>query len=449
MKKVIIIFYIVIFLILLNACNPLQWASYPEQEYLENLSQESWREDLDYLLSKLLNGNPHLSQDTTLREEFIDAVSELESSIVSEDLSPEEIITGIAKALALLEEGHTSINTSPVTYYPLLGRWLPLEPGGEEFLFVIAADKTILADEGEEVLGAQILGIRKPPTSGSGALYFNGAEGELETLLNSVISADHENGYRNNHGNILSNPVLLKGLGLADSTGITYILKIEEEERDLSVGEIRGEDVDLSRIYDDSLKPLSSLSSESNWYTFTGENQDTIYLKYSHCTFDAYPLFQGVLNLIKKGEVQKLIVDLRWNSGGVSVPGTWFVRQIQGIPWINSPGNLFVLIGPTTFSSGMWMVVDFMAWTEAIFAGKPLATGPDSFGEVKRFKLPNSGLVIGHSTKFFNYSRGKELLLDDSGIPLPTEGYESGPTLEQYRQGEDPVLKMVLEGGEI
>jgi hypothetical protein len=142
--------------------------------------------------------------------------------------------------------------------------------------------------------------------------------------------------------------------------------------------------------------------------------------------------------------VDRVVVDLRANSGGLSIPGTWFASQLGGIPKVNRDGGLFVLIGPRTFSSGMMMAVDLMDKTDAVFAGEPLAENVDAWGEVKRFPLPNSGLMIGHSTRFIRYGRWKDLRLDEDGNIVPDEGFEIRPTFADYENGRDPVLAAVL-----
>ena len=91
------------------------------------------------------------------------------------------------------------------------------------------------------------------------------------------------------------------------------------------------------------------------------------------------------------------------------------------------------------------LAVDLMHRTNAVFAEQPLAESPSSWGEVKRFPLPNSGLMVGHSTIFFRYSRGKDLRLDEDGNLLPDPGFHIMPTFADYENGTDPVLEAALE----
>lgn len=117
--------------------------------------------------------------------------------------------------------------------------------------------------------------------------------------------------------------------------------------------------------------PIASRSSDPNRYVRVGPDDQTIYLSYDDCDLAAMELFQGLVGELKRSSVRRLIVDLRSNSGGSSVPGTWFATQLSGIPQINRPGGICVLVGPRTFSSGMMLAVDLMAKTDALFAGAP------------------------------------------------------------------------------
>jgi hypothetical protein len=418
---------VVVSVLLLSACaTPYQWTSYPADETLESLTPAQWKSDIAYLRSELPQRNPHFDEDPEMAQRFDASLAALLDR-VDENSTPGEVITGMARAIALVGEGHTSINAGPTSYFPVIAGWFA------DGFYVAGADR-----EYEEILGARILGIRAA----------DGTEiplAELEELLNSVITADHENGLRPAQGNVLINPYLMRGLGLADGAELTYILEIGGAETAYTVEERAGTDLDIVRAKDNApQQTLASQSSEPNWYTRTGENDEVIYVSYDSCEMEAAALFQTILNEIKRTEVDRVVVDLRANSGGLSIPGTWFASQLGGIPKVNRDGGLFVLIGPRTFSSGMMMAVDLMDKTEAVFAGEPLAENVNAWGEVKRFPLPESGLMIGHSTRFIRYGRWKDLRLDEDGNIVPDEGFEIRPTFADYENGRDPVLEAVL-----
>lgn len=412
---------------LISSCStPLAWQSYSQEVDLSTLTPAQWQEDLAFLRTELPARNPHFGEDPQMGQAFDTAAQAVLASIDS-TTTAEKMVVELARLIALVGEGHTSLNALPDNYFPVIATWFA------DGFFVSGADR-----EYASTIGARVVGIR----DASGTAL---STAELEPILNSVISADHPNGYRPSHAQVLSDPLLMRGLGLADETGLTYRLDHGSGIEEVTVAEKPGSQIEVVRATDDAPNtPLAARSGEPNWYTRTGLNDSVIYLRYDDCRMDAMGLFGEVLNELKRSSVERLIIDIRGNSGGISIPGSRFARQLSGIIGLDDPGDIFVLIGPGTFSSGMMFAVDLMDNTNAFFAGQPLAERPNSWGEVKQFQLPNSGLYVGHSTRFFRYGRGKDLRLDADGVLVPDEEFVIARTFEQYRLGIDPVVEQVL-----
>lgn len=414
---------------LIPACTtPYQWTSYPEAAELDSLTADQWRADIEYLRIELPRRNPHFEQDESLAIAFDQTAAEIADGIGS-TVSSDEMVVQISRLLATVGEGHTSINASPLTYLPMLVRWLA------DGLYVAGANR-----EYEEMLGCRVAGIKRP----------DGVTidlDRLEQILNPVISVDHPAGFRASHNSVMTNPRLMRGLGLADDSGLVYLIEQPDAPgtAEVLVTEHTPEELDIVRVYDDAdTVPLSRTSQDPYWFVRTGTEFDVIYFRYDECTFDAFGLLRELRSELASDPPDRLIIDLRYNSGGNSIPGTWFARRLGRIESLANDGSIFVLIGPNTFSSGMMFAVDLMDRTAAIFAGSPLAESPNSWGEVKRFPLPNSQLMIGHSTKYFAYADGKDLRLDEDGVLVPDPGFEIVPDIEEYSAGRDVVLEVAL-----
>jgi hypothetical protein len=415
--------------ILTSCATPYEWVAYPSAGALADLTADQWREDVEYLRTELPARNPHFDEDAGMAATFDAAALALEDAI-DETTTPDVVVAEVSRLLALVGEGHTSLNSYPTSVFPVIASWFA------DGFYVAGADR-----EYEEIVGAKIVGIRD-------ALGTLRSLAEIEPMLNAVISADHPNGYHPSYSQLLSDPYIMRGLGLADASGLTYQLDQGGTITEATVAEKAGNEVDVVRASDSAPNtPLPSRSNEPNWYVRTGPDDMTIYLSYADCRAEAMDLFQDLVNELESSSVDRLIVDIRRNSGGTSVPGSWLASQLAGVPGLDSPGDIFVLIGPVTFSSGMMLAVDLMDKTNAIFAGQPLAESPNSWGEVKRFPLPNSGLMIGHSTRFFEYGRGKNLRLDADGMLVPDDGFVIDRTFEEYQLGIDPVVEAALSYG--
>lgn len=75
--------------------------------------------------------------------------------------------------------------------------------------------------------------------------------------------------------------------------------------------------------------------------------------------------------------------------------------------------------------------------------GEPLVEPLDHYGEVSRFKLPCSGLVIGRSTRRWTHSEASGQR-PTRGVIEPNPGFLRRPTFEEFRSGADPVYSLAV-----
>jgi hypothetical protein len=106
---------------------------------------------------------------------------------------------------------------------------------------------------------------------------------------------------------------------------------------------------------------------------------------------------------------------------------------------IDRKGKLFCIIGRQTFSAAMNCVSNLEQRTKVIFVGEPTAGAPNHFGDAKRIQLPNSKLIGGVSTRFWQDSRPREIrpwVPPDVPVQISSKDYLSN---------HDPVLQAVLD----
>ena len=177
------------------------------------------------------------------------------------------------------------------------------------------------------------------------------------------------------------------------------------------------------------------------------------YIKYNTCSSREAPPqgFKGdttklpsfnefkhkVIETINTNNFDKIVFDLRFNTGGDSRLGTDLVNQLALIDKVNQKGKLFIVIGRQTFSSAIINVMDFKDKTQAILVGEETWGKPNHFGEIKLMKLPSSGLPVQYSTKYF-----KRTKLDMKTI---TPDYTIESSFKDYKEGHDPVYDWIIE----
>jgi hypothetical protein len=103
--------------------------------------------------------------------------------------------------------------------------------------------------------------------------------------------------------------------------------------------------------------------------------------------------------------VDKLIFDLRFNSGGHPDQGSEFVADLHKSR-IKGKGQFFLFVGRKTQAEAMINALDFMRGADVVVVGEESGGRPNHFGEVKRFVLPESGLIVSHSSSYFRLLEG-------------------------------------------
>ncbi|MDF1574834.1 MAG: S41 family peptidase [Bacteroidales bacterium] len=141
-----------------------------------------------------------------------------------------------------------------------------------------------------------------------------------------------------------------------------------------------------------------------------------------------------VIRVLRKKEIDKLVFDLRFNGGGHSRQGTEFIRKIcRSLP--ENKGEVFVLIGRSTREAAIINAVDFMKSTRVILVGEETSGTANHFGDVKRFVLPESRLIISHPSTYYS------LLEEDR--PSMEPDLHTPMDFKQYMSGTDPALEAV------
>ncbi len=176
---------------------------------------------------------------------------------------------------------------------------------------------------------------------------------------------------------------ILYGLEIVDST---YSLQLTVEDRDKKVRIIEIEALPVSETREKMKKRSEKLLNHKNlplyrknshkyyWFEYI-EDFKTVYFKYNACRQmedkSVFDFGEQVINFIKENQVEKVVIDLRNNSGGNSTFLEPFIDEIKILKEINREGKLFVIVGRETFSSALLNVFYLKENTNAIFLGEP------------------------------------------------------------------------------
>jgi hypothetical protein len=152
---------------------------------------------------------------------------------------------------------------------------------------------------------------------------------------------------------------------------------------------------------------------------------------------------EELLRAVKWSEVEVLVVDLRFNTGGNANLAMPLMKRLQKKM---TGKKVFVITGRTTFSAGISHVAQWKQWGARI-VGEHVGDELDWWAEGGNVQLPNSKLTVHYSNGFHSYSTRDyperkpyvlDLDLDTLAPDFPVE-----TTWADYLQGKDPAMELI------
>lgn len=390
---------------------------------------EGWRHDLR-LFAREVRRRAYRSPVPDFDKE----VAQLEETIPQ--LSDSQLVIALTRLLRPFGDGHAFVD--PPDPHPLRAA-LPLRFYlFEEGLHVIAA-----ARQHRRLVGAHVLAFDGRPVP------------DVLAAVDTVMTRDNEQGPKHAAATWLRRQPFLHALGVVDDpSAVTLDIETPEGERD----EVRvAADSVHSALVNESVPPPDWV-----FYPSTLATPQPLYLRnpgvlywFEHLPRRRLVYFQwnGVGNdeaedfdtfsrrlfdFVHGEGVEKLVIDLRFNSGGNTVLSQLLLHRVLACPVINRPGGLFVIIGRKTFSAAQNAAVFLERHTHAVFAGEPTGSSPNFVGETTPFVLPYSKLEVNVSDLFWQSSWPM-----DHRTWIAPELY-APPTFAAYSANADPALDAIL-----
>ncbi|MFW6078342.1 MAG: S41 family peptidase [Gemmatimonadota bacterium] len=408
--------------------------SVPQGVPAQETRAERWRADLAYFTTQLELRHPDLYH-TIPRERFHGAVRAIRDRIPA--LSEHGIAVELARLLARVGDGHTLV---PLMWDRSLGFGrLPVElvrtSGG---VSVLAADSSF-----GELVGARVLRI--------GSL-------DVDAVLDSVatiVSRDNAWTPYTDAAEYAGVPEILHTLGIT-TTFDRVPLVVEDRSGDRRQLELAAVDREAPIRWDygeyGGSRPWLSRRDDAYWLTVLPDDT-TAYVQFNRADRDkeeesVAEFGRRLLGLVREGSVRRIVLDLRWNRGG----SRWRARHLLGAlvavehalgvsrsRRARTPGgHLVTLIGPNTFSAATQFALDLELHTNTAFVGLPTGGKPNHFGEVGRFRLPESGFEIRHSVYYHQATHAR----DTRPAIFPDRWVHWTPG--DVAAGRDPVLEAAL-----
>ncbi len=378
---------------------------------------EKWAADVDFLVEKL----PELHKNLFFRisqEEFNEIAVQFKQSLP--ELNENEFQIGLSRLVAAVGDSHTSLRPRITHASPLMLYWF------KERIYVINT-----LPEYKKILYGRITKVHHRPIE------------EVIKAFSEIISHENKAQLKNIIPQITASAQHLNGLNIIPNKNFMDLTAENEQGKSMTVemkaipfiGVFKGI-VDMSYSEDD---PIYRKNRGKFYWFEVLEDKKTVYFKYNSCRDQSSEPFskfsQKLLSAIQDNPVDKMVIDLRNNSGGNSGIMNPFVEELAQNKKINKEGILFVIIGRQTFSSAILNAIDLKNKTNAIQVGEPTGGKPNHFGEIKTLKLPNTHKVVTYSTKYFTHST------EDTASFIPEIQVEF--SFRDYREKRDPFLEAV------
>ncbi len=390
----------------------------------DNTSEERNRlltEDIQYFKEELPKRHKNLFSKIS-KEEFDDQTEQLLKQV--DQLGNKQVFVELNKIVAAVGDAHTSINYWDGYSFPLQF-WC-----SEDNIYVVNADIGL-----KEMMYSRVLKVDGVPID------------EVLDQLTTLISYENESWLLAMLPNYLRLPVYLNGLGIIPKeTEAVFTVEKSGEIQDFRVSALKyGETGDYVK---DKAEDIL-LGSFEKYYAYEYlPDHKSLYFRYNVCADmedESFADFNNdMMNQLEQLAVDKIIVDLRSNTGGNSEILNPFTKRLRDYYMKNSDVKIYILVGRHTISSGMFAIYRIKeAVPEAISVGEPTGGALDCYGDVREMKLPNSQLPVGYSTKYFEFTKMFTYKNDGIGTFLPDVILQ--PTIEDYEKGEDVVLTFVLK----
>lgn len=400
----------------------------PTQEN-QNLTVQEWKEDIVAMQADMLRLHKNLYHTST-PQEIETAFQQLSSDLPS--LNYDQVVVRLMQITALIRDGHSGVNIAMRDGITHVALRISRYPDG---IFVRAAPAQY-----SQAVGARIVRI--------GGVPWDVAMRRIDTIVACDPGNDGERWAWQPELH-LTDPMVLHGLGLA-KTGhsVTYTLQRGGRQFDLTLSPVlNGTEYFRYAAPPDWLDARGVHGPQPikhPWYNVIElayvPDAKAEYLQFNSIDVpdgESMTAFAAHFAEFEREhpDAQRLVIDLRHNPGGDNtVLKPLLVAIIQSR--LNHRGQLFVLIGATTFSAAENLTNRIELYTDPIFVGEPTSQNVNFYGDAATAILPHSHLEVAMAHLWWQDQDPR----DTRTATFPEIAISPG-TFSDYMQGKDDALE--------
>ena len=365
--------------------------------------------------NEILTSDPKDMRDT-LRKLFLDRINTLIAEI--QNLSDYEVKLGISEIAALFGDIHTSLSLPAGDVFPL--QIISLHEG----IYLVGVPK-----EMEHALYGKLTAI-----NGVGI-------DEVIEKFERVIPHENEYGRHDTIPRLLMVKEILRFINVVDDSGMACFTVMDAYggSFDIHLRAIEQEvlhDMDEAEFLRHDFSTLMHMHPEEYFWYEHFSDDSIMYVRVSSFRHSGASrdriseLTAELRNWAADSRIQKFIIDLRQNRGGVI---DW--PAAHDLPLLSEISeSLYVIIDASSHSRSVIVTLNLSHIENVTIVGEPSGQPKNFFAGTGR-ALPNSGLWYGFSTNMRVYSNNEDIILrPDIFIPL---------AIEDVIANRDPVLEFI------
>jgi hypothetical protein len=367
-----------------------------------------WRDDVRYFAKELPKRHANAFHHVA-KADFDRAVAELEAK--AEKASDAEMFVGLSRITAMVGDGHTYV------LIPDSARYMPIGVGLYDGHYRVV--QTI--EPYRAILGTRLVRIGSTPIA------------EVVHKITPLLPQDEpENYLRATLPTWLMVGDALHGVGIIPQREHAPYTFARDDGTEVTVDVASTRWADKPNWIFATDKPLPSRRRIEEPFWFEAAGPKTLYVMFRRYD-DLKSKSRELWRAVDTQGIEKIIVDLRFNSGGDYTKGrAYVIDEMKKRPRLRVVG----LIGARTFSAAMVNAVDLRN-AGAKLVGTTIGERPNSYQENDEMKLPYSKLVVSYSTRLYKF-------VPDGAPNVVAPDEEIVPTWSDLMEGRDVVLQRAL-----
>ncbi len=328
-----------------------------------------------------------------------------------------EFYFSLKELLASLGDAHSGITLSA---QPEFLHFIPLFLGKGETWYLHATD-----NDHEQYLGWEVVAINNTPML------------DVIESFKRIISTDNDAWLYAQLVNEINLKEALEYLDIVKKNARIFVtLQNNDQKVDVEFKSYPIKDIaNFAFLYVPAAK-----TAPNGIYRYMSLNEETFFVQYNACQeapdYSMSNFARNVNARLQENHYKKVILDLRFNSGGNSEiihPLLNVLKHQQQ----KQNFTLYIAIGNKTFSSGGMNALYALNMLNGILIGEPTGFSVKSYGEVRNLAIENTPFVVFYSTNYFD-------LIPDYNAGSIYPDVPISQTAADTINGKDSVVEWVL-----